>query len=234
MSVERFGDDLRIVARVASRSARPADVHRNRAGRRDAIVAHERAGDGVRARVDAGALDCADIAIGDSIAVAGCCLTVVENRRPCSASTSRRKRCAARPVSTGRAVNLEKALRFGDRLGGHLVSGHVDGVGTCRAFRAVGERRETGTARSTPPIGLARSSRQRIGGDRWREPDGQPVDGAPLHREPDPAYAHRDDAPQLAVGATVNLEVDVIARYVERLREAARRPADNRRRKRWT
>ena len=79
---------------------------------------------GVRLRIDAGALDCADIAIGDSVAVSGACLTVVATAGSqlefdVSAESLR---CSAGLAGPG-AVNLEKALRFGDRLGGHLVAG---------------------------------------------------------------------------------------------------------------
>src|SRR5436305_7014888 len=96
--------------------------------------------DGARVLVETGNLDIDDVAIGDSIAVNGCCLTVVAKGR---ASTSvafdvsgETLRCTA-GFAAASPVNLEKALRLADRLGGHLVSGHVDGVGSVHEFEPV-------------------------------------------------------------------------------------------------
>jgi riboflavin synthase len=96
------------------------------------IASRESRGTGARLVIDAGALDLADVTMGDSIAVAGVCLTVVAIEGACwaadvSAETLARTTIGNLAVGTG--VNLEKALRLADRLGGHLVSGHVDGVG---------------------------------------------------------------------------------------------------------
>ena len=96
--------------------------------------------DGVRLDVAAEGLDMSDVAIGDSIAIQGACMTVVEKTADgfavdVSAESLRR--------TTGLAgkgpVNLEKAMRLSDRVGGHLVSGHVDGLGVVRRFEPVGE-----------------------------------------------------------------------------------------------
>src|SRR5512145_3271275 len=89
------------------------------------------AGDGMRLTVATDGLDVSDVTIGDSVAVNGCCLTVVGragDRLEFDASAET-LRCTAGLDAAGE-VNLEKALRLADRLGGHLVSGHVDGTGT--------------------------------------------------------------------------------------------------------
>ncbi|MDO4230717.1 MAG: riboflavin synthase [Lautropia sp.] len=96
--------------------------------------------DGVRLSVDAGSLGMDDVAIGDSIAIQGACMTVVSMTPDSftvdvSAESLRRTVGLAQPGP----VNLEKAMRLSDRLGGHLVSGHVDGLGVVRQYRPVGE-----------------------------------------------------------------------------------------------
>src|SRR5574341_1271380 len=95
---------------------------------------------GLRLVIDAGALDLSDVAIGDSIAVNGCCLTVVA----CSgtrfeADVSEETIACTVGLSAPGEVNLEKSLRLADRLGGHLLTGHVDGVGEVVVFEPVGE-----------------------------------------------------------------------------------------------
>ena len=96
--------------------------------------------DGLRLSVDAGDLGMDDVAIGDSIAIQGACMTVVARTADgfavdVSAESLRRTTGLAEPGP----VNLEKAMRLSDRLGGHLVSGHVDGLGVVRRYEPVGE-----------------------------------------------------------------------------------------------
>ncbi len=96
------------------------------------IASRENRGSDARIAIDAGALDLADVALGDSIAVAGVCLTVVAidgARWIADVSAETLRLTTLGSLAVGDAVNLEKALRLADRLGGHLVSGHVDGVG---------------------------------------------------------------------------------------------------------
>ena len=95
---------------------------------------------GVRIAVAAGDLNLSDGQIGESIAVDGVCLTAVEiSRVGFSADVSAETlRCTA-GFTVGARVNLERALCLGDRLGGHLVSGHVDGVGALVSARPAGE-----------------------------------------------------------------------------------------------
>src|SRR5450631_559743 len=95
---------------------------------------------GVNLTIAAPAFDLSDVHIGDSIAVNGACLTatnVVRDRFTADVSQATLD-CVAR-FEAGAQVNLEKALRLSDRLGGHLVSGHVDGVGEVARFEPVGE-----------------------------------------------------------------------------------------------
>src|SRR5262245_39382009 len=94
---------------------------------------------GLRLQVGAGGLDLADVAIGDSIAVNGVCLTVVACAGAAfEADVSRETLAATAGFPVGASVNLEKALRLSDRLGGHLVSGHVDGIGTVARVEVLG------------------------------------------------------------------------------------------------
>src|SRR5512137_3098355 len=106
--------------------------------------------DGLRLAIAPGTLDVADIGIGDSVAVNGCCLTVVEKREGADGPqllfdvSAETIRCTTGLSAPGE-VNLEKALRLADRLGGHLMTGHVDGVGHVVAFAAVDTKTATGT-----------------------------------------------------------------------------------------
>ena len=95
---------------------------------------------GVRVAIDTAGLGLEDVVLGDSIAVDGCCLTVVAMAGAvASFDVSLESIARTAGFDPGRRVNLEKALRLSDRLGGHLVSGHVDGIGRVREFVPVGE-----------------------------------------------------------------------------------------------
>src|SRR3954447_16571123 len=99
------------------------------------VVASDTVADGIRLRVDAAKLDLADVAIGDSIAVNGCCLTVVAKTvSRLDFDVSAETLACTTGLTQNHDVNLEKALRLADRLGGHLMSGHVDGVGIVTRF----------------------------------------------------------------------------------------------------
>ena len=177
-------------------------------------------GDGVRLVLDAASLDTGDVAVGDSIALRGCCLTVVErvDHRLAFDVSAATLSCTTGLGAPG-LVNLEKALRAGDRLGGHLVSGHVDGVGRVHAFDPVGDSGSVTLAIDAPPA-LA----------RFIAPKGSiAVDGVSLTVNTVerarfavnliPHTLAVTTLGQLAPGRTVNLEVDMLARYVARLRE---------------
>ncbi|MFS8086710.1 MAG: riboflavin synthase [Acidobacteriota bacterium] len=171
---------------------------------------------GVRLRVDAGTLDCADIALGDSVAVSGACLTVVakSNAQLEFDVSAESLRCTAGLAQPG-PVNLEKALRFGDRLGGHLVSGHVDGVGIVRQFHPAGESH---ALEVEAPAELARY----IAVKGSITVDGvsltvNKVQGARFAVNLIPHTLTVTTLEALRTGQPVNLEVDLLARYLERL-----------------
>src|SRR5471030_3244777 len=112
-------------------------------GRREAVTPLGSGADadtGVRRRVAAGGLDLEDVELGDSISIQGACMTVIEKSSASFAvDVSRESLSKTAGLSEPGDVNLEKALRAHDRLGGHLVSGHVDGLGEVTHFAPVGE-----------------------------------------------------------------------------------------------
>jgi riboflavin synthase len=179
---------------------------------------------GVRLRIDAAGLGLADVAIGDSIAVNGACLTVVSLAdRAFEVELSRETLACIAAFDKGTPVNLEKALRLYDRLGGHLVSGHVDGVGTVERVQAAGDNRVVEFA---IPAGLARYVARK---------GSVAVNGVSLtvNEVSDNTFAVNliphtlasTNLSALAPGARVNVEIDLVARYCERLSAvAAHRP----------
>jgi len=190
-------------------------------GRIVRVAAH---GDGVRIALDAVELDVSDIGVGDSIAVAGCCLTVVAiSGRTLSFDVSAETlRCTTALDRTGK-VNLEKSLRLSDRLGGHLVSGHVDGTGSVVRCEAVAGDESSRIVTIEAPAGLARF----IAGKGSIAVDGvsltvNTVHGARFTVNLIPHTLMVTTLGQLASGMRVNLEVDLVARYVARLQEADR------------
>lgn len=173
---------------------------------------------GYRVTIDAGGLDLSDVAIGDSIAVNGCCLTVVEVASGTFAMDVSKETidCTA-GLAEGAAVNLEKALRLSDRLGGHLVTGHVDGVGTVVAFVRDGESWRL-TVEVPPSLArfVARKGSITINGVSLTVNE---VEGAAFGVNLIPYTLDVTNLKDLVRGAGVNLEVDLVARYVERLLE---------------
>ncbi len=180
------------------------------------IASAEPHGDGLRLRIEAGGLGLDDVEVGDSIALAGICHTVVARGAVAfDVDTSRATLAVTAGLAAGREVNLEKSLRLSDRIDGHLVSGHVDGVGTVTAFEDLG-----GSARLEieAPADLARY----IARKGSIAVDGvsltvNAVSGARFEVNVIPHTRAVTTLGALAVGAPVNLEVDMIARYVERL-----------------
>lgn len=167
-------------------------------------------------------LDMSDVQLGDSIAVNGVCLTVTAwdasgFQADVSAETLRHSRLGE--MTTGSRVNLEKALQLGGRLGGHLVSGHVDGVGT------LVERREDGSAirlRITPPENLARyiAARGSITVDGVSLTVNT-VEAKDFWLNVVPHTARETIIGDYRNGQRVHLEIDMIARYTERLLQSS-------------
>ena len=171
---------------------------------------------GLRLRVHAGGLDLADVAIGDSIAVNGACLTVVvRDARGFEADVSRETLSCTTGFAAGDRVNLEKALRLSDRLGGHLVSGHVDGVGRVARVAAAGGNR---VVTVTAPAGLAKyiARKGSIAVDGVSLTVNE-IGGALFSVNLIPHTLSATNLGELAAGDRVNLEVDLLARYAERL-----------------
>ena len=186
------------------------------------IVAVAPQGDNLRVRIDAGTLDLADVRAGDSIAVDGCCLTVVDVAPPHLAfDVSQETLRCTRGFGADHRVNLEKALRLSDRLGGHLVTGHVDGVG-----RVVSQQRARDGEGVDVEVAVPAELARYVARKGSIAVDGvslttNAVDGArfTVHLIPHTLVATTLGA--LAPGAAVNIEVDVVARYVERLQSDA-------------
>ena len=179
-------------------------------------------GDGLRIAVDAGVRDIADVAVGDSVCVSGCCLTVVAIHGASlefdvSAETLR---CTTGLDGTG-DVNLELALRLGDRLGGHMTSGHVDGVGRVTRFAAIaGDAYGSWFLEIEAPAELARfiAAKGSIAVDGVSLTVNE-VAGARFAVNLIPHTLAVTTLKRLASGAAVNLEIDIVARYVARLAE---------------
>jgi len=173
--------------------------------------------DGVRLTVDTDTLDLADVQIGDSIANSGVCLTVVAlDGRLAQFDVSRETlNCTAGLDEVGNEVNLEKALRLADRLGGHLVTGHVDGVGEVVHFAPVGESHELVIRAPAALAGyIAKKGSVTVNGVSLTV---NRVEGPEFSINLIPHTVAVTNLKQLRTGSRVNLEIDLIARYVERM-----------------
>ena len=164
--------------------------------------------------------DTAVIAIGASIACSGCCLTAVEVGTDWFAAQASAETLAKTTLGewrVGSHVNLERSLRLGDELGGHMVSGHVDGIG--EAVSAVPEN-ESARWRLRVPAELARfiASKGSVAVDGVSLTVNE-VDGAIFGVNIIPHTAAVTTFGQLCPGSRVNIEVDMLARYVARLME---------------
>ena len=175
---------------------------------------------GLRLSVSTKALGMDDVQLGDSIAVNGVCLTVVEKKGDSfTVDVSRETlNCTVGLEAQGARVNLEKALRLADRLGGHLVSGHVDGVGEVVAFTDLGESWKLVVH---APQALAKyiavKGSVTINGVSLTVNE---VNGAVFSVNLIPHTLAVTTLNELKAGAKVNLEIDLIARYVERMMTA--------------
>jgi len=172
---------------------------------------------GLRLTVATEQLGMGDVQLGDSIACNGVCLTVVElDGNDFTVEVSRETlNCTTGLGEQGKHINLEKALRLSDRLGGHLVSGHVDGVGDVVAFNDIGEswrlvvRAPQALAKYIAVKGSITINGVSLTVNR--------VAGAEFEVNLIPHTLEVTTLNELKVGAKVNLEIDLIARYVERM-----------------
>src|SRR5690606_2147345 len=177
-------------------------------------------GEGGRAlAIRPGRLDARELAVGDSIAIDGVCLTVTGHEGDAftvTAVSETLRRTTLGALAPGAAVNLERALRAGDRLGGHMVQGHVDGVGQVTERRGAGEdlelhvRAPAGLGRYIIEQGSIALSGVSLTGAR--RPAADSCAAALI-----PHTAAVTTLGALQAGGRVNLEVDMIAKYVERL-----------------
>jgi riboflavin synthase len=176
----------------------------------------EPAGATARVLIAAGGLDLSDVAIGDSIACNGVCLTVTQwDKASFGVDVSQETLRVTAGFALGASINLEKSLRLADRLGGHLVSGHVDGVGSVRSMQESDGNRELVVAF---PRELARYFARKgsacINGVSLTV-NAVGADSFTVNLIPHTLSV--TNLGELKKDSAVNLEVDLVARYVERM-----------------
>jgi riboflavin synthase len=182
------------------------------------VAAMMRRGVDVRMQISTGEFDLSDVKIGDSIAVSGVCLTVIERAGrgfAVDVSGETLARTTLEEWQVGTAVNLEKALLPTTRLGGHLVSGHVDGVGVVRSRNQDGGSTRLGIE---APKELARYIAEKgsicVDGTSLTV---NAVNGEIFDLNIIAHTAARTTIAEFQLGRRINLEVDILARYLERL-----------------
>lgn len=185
------------------------------------VAVFETRGGDMRLRIAAGTLPFEHVALGESIAVSGVCLTVIEFDASSFAADASNETLALTTLGTmmvGHAVNLERAMRPTDRLGGHLVSGHVDGVG--RVLSIYDDARSQRWRFAAPPVLLkyiATKGSICVDGVSLTV---NAVDDAGFEVALIPHTVSHTAFSSTHIGDAVNLEVDLVARYVERLLSA--------------
>ena len=172
----------------------------------------------MRLRIRTGKLDLGDVKLGDSICTSGCCLTVTElpgDGYWCDVSNESLAFTTLGGLKVGDPVNLEKPLTPESRLGGHIVSGHVDGVGVVVSFHDDG-RSVRWVLRAPDALAkyIAHKGSICVDGTSLTV---NAVNGAEFDLNIIPQTLEETIFSEYAVGTKVNLEVDVIARYLERL-----------------
>jgi riboflavin synthase len=179
------------------------------------------AGQAAAVTIDAGGLNLGDIAVGDSVACNGVCLTVTRLIQDgFTVDVSHETLRVTAGFTSGAAINLEKSLRLTDRLGGHLVSGHVDGIGEVRSVNAV-----DGNCEMT--IGFphelaryfARKGSVTVNGVSLTI---NTLDADSFSINLIPHTLAATNLGELKKDSRVNLEVDLVARYVDRILEQSR------------
>jgi len=182
------------------------------------VVATEKKGGDLRLRIHSGALDLSDVKPGDSIATNGVCLTVVQlpgDGYWADVSKETLDLTTIATLSVGSAVNLEKALRASDRLGGHIVSGHVDGIGMVIS-RHQDARSERFRLRAPDHLAkyIAHKGSVCVDGTSLTV---NKVEGADFELNIVPHTLENTIFSHYKAKTAINLEVDVISRYLERL-----------------
>jgi riboflavin synthase len=184
---------------------------------------------GVHLEIDAGSLPLGDVALGDSIAINGACMTVVEkDANKFAVDVSRESLNRTVGLEAPGEVNLEKALTLAERLGGHLVSGHVDGLGVVHSFEPVGESRELVIdAPQELAKFLAYKGSVVVNGvsltvNRVEDVEARDEKVCRFSINLIPHTIEVTTLKHLRAGAKVNLEIDLIARYVERMLSATK------------
>ena len=178
---------------------------------------HEHSNNGLSLSISAGGMDLNDVKLGDSIAVNGVCLTVTSlTGNSFTVDVSQETlHCTQGLDRTGTHVNLEKAMRLSDRLGGHLVSGHVDAVGSVIKLTVVGESLEViiqvpeSVGRFLAPKGSITVNGVSLTINR--------IEGHTFSVNLIPHTLAMTNLKELVPGMRVNLETDMLARYVARL-----------------
>ncbi|WP_454006991.1 riboflavin synthase [Alcaligenes sp. Marseille-Q7550] len=175
---------------------------------------------GVRLEIDARGPPPGEARLGDSIAIQGACMTAVElGDNSFVVDVSRESLNRTVGLDQPGEVNLEHALRLGDSLDGHIVSGHVDGVGTVSHFEPIGESWDL---RIQAPVDMARyfaykGSVTVNGVSLTVNQVEDNAQGCEIRTNPIPHTVQATTLKNLRAGSRVNLEVDTIARYVERM-----------------
>ena len=178
------------------------------------------------------AFDLADVAIGDSIAIQGACMTVItKTAHSFDVEVSRESLNKTAGLDGSGEVNLEKALRPMDRLGGHMVSGHVDGLGEVMQFAPVGESWELVIRapkelakylayKGSITVNGVSLTVNRVSDVAEGQAGSRSAAGADISINLIPHTIAMTTLKQLKAGLRVNLEIDLIARYVERMLNA--------------
>jgi riboflavin synthase len=189
------------------------------------ITAHEPIGDGQRITVACGDWPLDDIAIGDSIAHSGCCLTIVEKGAGVLRSdVTAHSLSIIASLSVGALVNLEKSLTLADKLGGHLVTGHVDATGLITQWKNLAE---SWLMEVEVPANLGKFIAQKgsitvNGVSLTVNKVEDVVSGTRFQVNVIPHTYQVTNFAELAQGHRVNIEIDTIARYVERMTSSIR------------
>jgi riboflavin synthase len=179
-------------------------------------------GEGVRLTINAAALGLDDVQLGDSIAIQGACMTAVAIRKEANefdVDVSKESLNKTIGLTSLGPVNLEKALALGDRLGGHMVSGHVDGLGKVVVFEEIAEswRLDVLVPKSLAKFFAYKGSAVINGVSLTTNTVIDTEQGAVMSINLIPHTMEVTTLGRLQVGDSVNVEIDLIARYVERM-----------------